>query len=107
MVGLTGIMLIVVHGDLALMKSIKLNYVETRDVSDFKIEVTDTGTRLKKLMRITGVIESDMKKASVCTTKHSEYTDIEVTATPVEAEAEPVPLENSAPTDWFEDKSKN
>lgn len=37
----------------------------------------------------------------------TEYTDIEVTATPVEAEAEPVPLENSAPTDWFEDKSKN
>lgn len=37
----------------------------------------------------------------------TEYTDIEVTATPVEAEAEPVPSENSAPTDWFEDKSKN
>lgn len=35
----------------------------------------------------------------------TEYTDIEVTATPVEAE--PVPSENSAPTDWFEDKSKN
>lgn len=37
----------------------------------------------------------------------TEYTDIEVTATPVESEAEPVPSENSAPTDWFEDKSKN
>lgn len=35
----------------------------------------------------------------------TEYTDIEVTATPVEAET--TPLENSAPTDWFEDKSKN
>lgn len=35
----------------------------------------------------------------------TDYTDIEVTATPVEAE--PVPSENSAPTDWFEDKSKN
>ena len=37
----------------------------------------------------------------------TEYTDIEVTATPVESEAEPVPSENSAPADWFEDKSKN
>lgn len=71
MAELTGIMLIVVHGDLALMKLIKLNYVETRDVSDFNIEVADTGIRLKKLLRITGVIESDMKKASVCITKHS------------------------------------